>query len=530
MPELRKTKYILAYLEIVPQTCDVTDPNTLTRVQRLYSRTQNYINALQDVFPHPLFSVKIFSSNLIFADEVVYHPDDDNEELVAHNPQRSLLALWYFVSYFQYQALIEYGWLIQGAVTCGSLYLTPNEGVHQDQRIGQNQMDTVDFVWGGALVRGYSLQKKEIYPRIIIDTEVNQYIGREFPQQLPIFQYPFTNSTSEYPSYVNYAATYNWTKSQRLARVANRKILGKVQNLIEHCNDNDLRRMYEWTRSYLQDVREMGVNYIHPDDPKEIPDCLSTTNSGLETYYIAYLDFLGTEKKIQSEESTTESHERERWLNAIDDVYKQSLIRLRNLYPSLQIKTKIFSDNVIIAIKDSDPVNDILSVSSQLATLVSYFQIYALLKYRWLLRGCITKGQLYMDDIFIWGPAVIRALYLENNIAKNPRLLIDIENFDTENDKILIEHLYPQEDPDDEMWFVGYQNIMSLGSEYISVVSNNSFQNGTGFLQSCHDVLAEMFEEYRDTSVRDKVLWAIKYHNRICADEEEGGLIIPLEK
>lgn len=540
MPGLRKTKHIFAYLEILPSTCDISDPETLSKIYSLYAKAISNIDALRNVFPNPSFSVKFFANYLIFADEVVSHPDEDNDDLVAHNPQRSLLALWYFVSYFQYQALLEYGWLIRGAVTCGSLYLTGNRNDRQDQQTGQDQMNTIDFVWGGALVRGYSLQKEEPYPRIIIDTEVSQYMEREFPQQLPIFQYSITDEELEHPKSVNYAATYNWTKSQRLAEVSNNAILEKVRNLIEQCDDNNLRGMYEWTRSYLQDVRGMGVSHISPNDPEEIPAPSPTTNPELESYYIAYLDFLGAERKIQDEDSATESHEKEKWLNAIADIYEQSLIYLRNLDSpirslfysgdiSVQVKTKIFSDNVIIAIKVSERVDEVLSASSQLSALVSYFQTYALLKYRWLLRGCITKGQLYMDDIFVWGPAVLRTSHLENTMAKNPRILIDIEEFDRiSTDLILFEHLYPQEDPDDEMWFVGYQQIISLGAEFMSITSDNPFMNSNGFLGACHDVLTEMFDEYRDTPVRDKVLWAIKYHNRVCREEGENSLIISL--
>ena len=150
MPELRKTKHILAYLEILPSTCNISDPENLTKVHQLYQKANIFITSMMSVVPHPSFSVKIFANNLIFADEVAYHPDEDNEDLIKHSPERSLIALCYFVSYFQYQALLEYGWLIRGAVTCGSLYLTQTSSAQHIRKSGQNENSEVDFIWGGA--------------------------------------------------------------------------------------------------------------------------------------------------------------------------------------------------------------------------------------------------------------------------------------------------------------------------------------------------------------------------------------------
>ena len=116
------------------------------------------------------------------------HADEDNEDLIKHSPERSLIALCYFVSYFQYQALLEYGWLIRGAVTCGSLYLTQTRSAQLIRQSGQNENSEVDFIWGGALVRAYTLQKEERYPRVIFDTEVSRYLEETFPQHVRIFQ------------------------------------------------------------------------------------------------------------------------------------------------------------------------------------------------------------------------------------------------------------------------------------------------------------------------------------------------------
>lgn len=531
MPELRKTKHILAYLEILPSTCNISDPENLTKVHQLYQKANIFIKSMMSVVPHPSFSVKIFANNLIFADEVAYHPDEDNEDLIKHSPERSLIALCYFVSYFQYQALLEYGWLIRGAVTCGSLYLTHTSSAQHIRQSGQNENSEVDFIWGGALVRAYTLQKEERYPRVIFDTEVSRYLEDTFPQQVRIFQSSIQDNGAEYPKFVHYAYTYYAMRSRQSAMNSNTQVLAKIQGLINECENSDLRRMYEWSYSYLNSVRETGIFTDWVQDPPGFPEPRVGDTPELEEYYIAYLDFLGTQNKILSEESTGDREGQERWLNAIADVYTQSLTYIRmypnlasilffsgNTFPRMQIK--IFSDNVIVAIKVSDVTENGLCVSSQLGAFVAYFQAYSLLKYKWLMRGCITKGLFYIDDTFVWGPSMCRAEYLENSVAKNPRVLIDVESMDRDWDEAFIGTLYPAEDPEDGRWFVGYQQIIGLGADYVSTISQNSHMSGDGFLTVCRDILTGMFEEYQGSPVRDKVLWAIQYHNLVCSEDD----------
>ena len=43
----------------------------------------------------------------------------------------------------------------------------------------------------------------------------------------------------------------------------------------------------------------------------------------------------------------------------------------------------------------------------------------------WLLRGGISIGQLFIDDVTVWGDALLKAYYLEDKIANYPRIIID---------------------------------------------------------------------------------------------------------
>ena len=67
-------------------------------------------------------------------------------------------------------------------------------------------------------------------------------------------------------------------------------------------------------------------------------------------YYLLYLDILGMEKRINSSNS-------EHYLNIINDLYMKTIQTIRNLYEEInnvKINVRIFSDNIVIAIRQED--------------------------------------------------------------------------------------------------------------------------------------------------------------------------------
>jgi hypothetical protein len=40
-------------------------------------------------------------------------------------------------------------------------------------------------------------------------------------------------------------------------------------------------------------------------------------------------------------------------------------------------------------------------------------------------RGAVTFGELFIDDVFVWGPALITAYKLESSFALYPRVIVD---------------------------------------------------------------------------------------------------------
>jgi len=71
-----------------------------------------------------------------------------------------------------------------------------------------------------------------------------------------------------------------------------------------------------------------------------------------------------------------------------------------------------------------------LSKINSALTLVSAIQIVGMEMYHYLFRGGATIGNLFIDDIMVWGNALVRAYDLENSLALYPRIIVDIPLLD----------------------------------------------------------------------------------------------------
>ena len=56
---------------------------------------------------------------------------------------------------------------------------------------------------------------------------------------------------------------------------------------------------------------------------------------------------------------------------------------------------------------------------------VAAFQFASVIDHNWLLRGGITIGDLYIDDVMVWGTALLQSHDLESGAAFFPRVVID---------------------------------------------------------------------------------------------------------
>ena len=135
------------------------------------------------------------------------------------------------------------------------------------------------------------------------------------------------------------------------------------------------------------------------------------------------------------------------------------------------IQFKIFSDNIIIAKKLSNQIPQRTQEIRSLLMCAGHFQeLSASDSVGWLLRGGISIGQLFIDDVMVWGEALLKSYFLEDKVANYPRIIIDkdIVNEIIQNN-VLCEYL--RKDFDD-LYFLNFLNDCHFCGEMLM----NGFQ------------------------------------------------------
>ena len=167
-----------------------------------------------------------------------------------------------------------------------------------------------------------------------------------------------------------------------------------------------------------------------------------------------------------------------------------------------RIKTKIFSDNIVLTIP-LDSEHDIDGITC-LLKFVAIFQHYAAIQSNWLIRGGITIGELFIDDLLVWGPGLVRAYKLEDSIAIFPRIIIDRNILEI----IGANHFFFYQDIDDQ-FFLNFLNFMA----YRDSENNDNF---IAVIQKSFDgLLAEIriSDGKYDERAHQKLQWYKNYIN-----------------
>lgn len=212
-----------------------------------------------------------------------------------------------------------------------------------------------------------------------------------------------------------------------------------------------------------------------------------------EQYVVAYLDILGVTSRIKQPNDDMLS------MNKLHNLYTFSMKLTQSIAieGNADIKFKIFSDNIIIAKKTTSESlrDDIYSILS----CVGHFQeLAASDSVGWLLRGGITIGSLFIDEVMVWGKALLHSYELEDKIAIYPRVIID--------DNVI-------------------QNISKSDKSYGFIKYDNDGFAFLNYLHNCHfvgEMLMKGFELMKKEAgdnPNDKVLQKLIWHKNFINQE-----------
>jgi len=142
-----------------------------------------------------------------------------------------------------------------------------------------------------------------------------------------------------------------------------------------------------------------------------------------EEYMVAFIDILGSSKMIENDSIGSLNLVHQVFENALNH-YKQGLMFIR--HPvfednySEKVDIRIFSDNIVLYTKIGRSIRDCFI---HFVFLAGFMQSL-FLKKGLLVRGGVSKGDFYADDIMIWGNALVNAHKIEDSIAIYPRIVI----------------------------------------------------------------------------------------------------------
>ena len=174
-----------------------------------------------------------------------------------------------------------------------------------------------------------------------------------------------------------------------------------------------------------------------------------------------------------------------------------------------RFKSLVFSDNILFFAPYDNEV-DMENLYMNLLYGISEFLVQYT-KENIFFRGGITKGNLYYDEKlhFVFGSGLVKAHYLENKIAKYPRIVID-------NDLNPSPILVGIDRDEEDVWYLDY-----LSLEYCLLCGEGKPKQNHEYFVSClveqKNAISRAYQKYKENNqIIPKYEWLKKYHNNFC--------------
>lgn len=222
---------------------------------------------------------------------------------------------------------------------------------------------------------------------------------------------------------------------------------------------------------------------------------------------VAFIDILGSSHAIEKDSEGT--------LNIIHKVYDDSISQFQRVFANHNIRPqiRIYSDNITIYHPCPDEI--IKQVFYNIAIMCAVIQ-EKMIANGFLVRGGITKGDFYCDNVLIWGRALVHAYDLESNIAIYPRIIVDPE---------LVANLELFTKPDDPInknqskWiFQDYDGLV-----YIDYLHDFTCLNNPFCINIFLDDIEQKIGSSQNLKVTQKYLWQRSYllrkHKELFSEE-----------
>lgn len=202
-----------------------------------------------------------------------------------------------------------------------------------------------------------------------------------------------------------------------------------------------------------------------------------STNYKTSQHCVAYLDFLGGTNIILHDDQN-------KHLNIINMIFDDALDESKMIAKAIFVK--IFSDNILLALPTSD--GDREQKIEKLINLVNNF-VHQAADNGYLIRGAITEGDFFYNDIIVYGKALVDAVKMEEKFAIYPRIIVKKEVV-----KCFPQYFYPCADG----WDAVNYSVFEMGFDSVNLK---------------HTLLSQLAATKADEKVKQKIMFAITDFN-----------------
>ena len=253
----------------------------------------------------------------------------------------------------------------------------------------------------------------------------------------------------------------------------------------------------------MENIVELNVN------PSEIK---------YEKYIVACIDMLGVKEALKTDKDI---------LNKIYITYHlfEMLLEKESVRTGIDFKVqyKSFSDNIVICAKFCKNVSKEITQKVFFDAVVLFVATCSAFC-GLLLRGGINIGDLYFDDNFVIGEALIKAYKLESELAIYPRIIIDKKSY---SELSVGYQAWFKKDID--YYFVDFLNKCNLFENTVLINKENPDSN-TGTEKFKKLLLENICKNNSNEKVLQKISWLINYFNNFCDENKYNEMKITDEE
>ena len=235
---------------------------------------------------------------------------------------------------------------------------------------------------------------------------------------------------------------------------------------------------------------------------------------------VSYVDILGYREMAMKAESEKREGE---FLKKIHRAFTEGQKFLKGDFgPKIGIRDryviKAFTDNVVLGY----PLNLMKGFREGELELWEVFEMLSFFQIRmsnggFFIRGAISVGELYIDDVIVLGKGLTEAYQGESEIARDPRIILtasataavkkQLETYKEERDTP--HHRYLYRDSDGQLFLNYLEGILVAESEAGPFYSE---------LETHRQMIEQRLTEFTTRpTIWSKYLWAANYHNFFCS-------------